>query len=784
MKNLYKFISLLCLVFFLSIPGESSISSVILNPATPTPLSTGLSYYLAGYTYNFTVNVIDPAATGWANFTNVSIMIPNTPNITVSINPSLGAPSMATTVVNGPVNASAAYVGNFNNFTVTFTLVFRWDTAASAWAAARGVIASATSTTLPNPNTRTHTVNVSYGVCSTIRVHNLSQDTVAADGYINQYHSNFNVTGTLIYNVPGAGAADTVPGGYITGTTLCVDNNAGATTITNGATNNLSYTVTSATAMTFGAHTWYVRVDGPNAPAGGLLSANGLGIYLDEVEVTDVEVVAGNGIAISGAPNRVEYRSFNIPGTQLRVHARMRNSLSNVIGNTTVRIRDIVDGLDHDVVIPDGSAYGTLAIANPTTPGSGVTLPFHNYRATNVFGGVTDSEQNLYGLIRQPGNVLAGTNTIIYWENADPPGTNTGDFNTAPTFFPTAGSLRFDWTAIANAHPDLDFDTYKVYFRIQGSTPWSIVDRNTATFGTLGTIATNTVLINGLQPLTVYEYMITSVDIFGNETQTPNIYLGTTSPSSITVKVTDSITSYDIPGGITEPDPAISYKLLKSNIRIDNEIVTSGNRPEKVEILVADNTTDVAGQWGTGLIDDLRLGTFYALPTTSTGPNTWTGYIPTGNPLMATGTNIRFILRIYYSSGIVDVDRDSPGAGDPTNHEWRINIYSEPVFTPWPTRILNNVITDKNPVAYPAYYLTDDAYVTITAYDIKGRVVSILLQDAYRKAGQNIKENGWRGTNKSNRKLGLGLYYVHIKAKRASDGKLIIDKFNKVVMAK
>jgi hypothetical protein len=53
-----------------------------------------------------------------------------------------------------------------------------------------------------------------------------------------------------------------------------------------------------------------------------------------------------------------------------------------------------------------------------------------------------------------------------------------------------------------------------------------------------------------------------------------------------------------------------------------------------------------------------------------------------------------------------------------------------------------------------------------------------------RKAGQNIKEQGWRGTNKYNKKLGIGLYYIHFKAKRVSDGKVILDSFQKVVVAK
>ena len=116
--------------------------------------------------------------------------------------------------------------------------------------------------------------------------------------------------------------------------------------------------------------------------------------------------------------------------------------------------------------------------------------------------------------------------------------------------------------------------------------------------------------------------------------------------------------------------------------------------------------------------------------------------------------------------------------------EYNFALSIETKFKPWPTRVLNNVITDKNPRAYPAYYLSDDAYVSIDVFDIKGRKVRVILDKAFRKGGQNIKEDGWRGDNKSRRKLGVGLYYMHFKAKRASDGKVILDSFKKVVVAK
>ncbi len=111
-------------------------------------------------------------------------------------------------------------------------------------------------------------------------------------------------------------------------------------------------------------------------------------------------------------------------------------------------------------------------------------------------------------------------------------------------------------------------------------------------------------------------------------------------------------------------------------------------------------------------------------------------------------------------------------------------ITTPTTFTPWPTRVLNNVLTEKNPICYPSYYLSDDAYVTIKAYDVKGRPVATLIDNGFRKGGQNIKEGGWSGDNKARKKLGVGLYYLRFEAKRASDGRVILNQTEKVVMAR
>lgn len=791
MKNFNIHFLLLLIILFFS-EAKAAVTSVVLTPATPDTMSNGHGYYLAGNQYSFQINVIDPAATSWTDITDVRLQIPDGVNIFIIADISAGGvPSAVVSSGNVTITMDATDIsGTWNNFTLRYRVTFRWDTAGSPWAASRNIVASV------NGSPITDTKTVSYGVVSSFRVLNFAQDGVATDGYVNPYRTNFNVTGTLIYDIPGGGISDAIPSdaAHITGSELYINNTA--TGLTAGSTNAVSYTVTSAisipTPPTVTA--WRVRITGPNVPAGGRISTNSLAIINDEVEILDVEIVGGGGRVISGAPSRVEYRSFNVAGTQIRVTARMRYGLTGVIGNTTVRVRDVLDGIDYDIVIPNGNTTGVLAITggHPTTPGIGGTNS-HEYRVTNIFGGATDSEQNAVARIFQPGNGF-GNFTTLWWDNQDPPGVNGSAFTSGPSHSTTATTLTINWGALASSHPDLDFDTYKIYYREQGSSIWTIIDRTTSSYASLGTMSTNTVLIEGLKPLTTYEYVVSAVDIFGNEVAPADrLYPGTlpaTTPASVTINLTDGIASYSDSAFNGDPDPVTNLRLRKSAIRADFVVITAGAVPSSVELLLANNSSDVAVDHGSGttdLITDLPPGDIYTIPCQYMGPNKWTAFIPSEHPLMTTGNSVRFILKATYNTGVSYFDHDSEGElppGNPADSEWRFYIYEEPKFTPWPVRVLNNVITDKDPVAYPAYYLTDDAYVTITVYDIKGRVVSVLLDSSFRKAGQNIKEQGWRGTNKYNKKLGIGLYYIHFKAKRVSDGKVILDSFQKVVVAK
>lgn len=803
MKKLYRHFIVLSIFFFSVIPAKGAITSVVLTPESPTTMSTGLGYYLAGNTYVFTVNVIDPAATAWADITDVNISLNNSTNITAAIAPSgPGAQTIASST--GPiiVTASIGATDTWNNFTVTFNVTIRWNTAESVWAAGRLIRASATSS-----NTLNNDRNVSYGVCSSVRALNLAMTGEAADGRTTRYHQSFDVTADeIVYNIPGATNNDEVRdradsadaeigiielrinGGVVTGSTNDGDD-------TDGINIDVPSTFYVADDTAARAVAFLVNM----TTAGGPVTiSNPASIRFNSIRVTDITFFGGEGI--DNEPS-ASYRCTNVSGTQVSITADMVGGNGPMIGNTYIQLRDSLGNIT-TVTIANGQNTGT-AVVNTTTPNDyAATIGTNNtqtvtYIIYNVYGGSHCSPAGFGQYANDTSRITNtdGTHTI-YWDNIDPPGNNTPSFTTQPSkrHDTTAIDLNIYWNALTATAADADFDTYKIYYREENTETWTIIDRNTSDYTNLGTITTNSIRISGLKPLTSYEYIISAVDIFGNEVADANRIKSSPNPatlaSSVTITITDSITIYEDSSFDGDPNPATTHRLRKSAIRADFIIVTSGTIPTKVEMILADNEGDTRNDPTDSAPNDISQmssSLVYSIECRNTGPNQWTGFIPSEHPLMVVDRGIRFILKITYNNGIAYIDHDAETEspiGLPQDNEWRFYVYMEPKFKPWPTRILNNVITDKNPVAYPAYYLTDDAYVTITAYDIKGRVVSVLLEDAFRKTGQNIKEKGWKGTNKYNKKLGVGLYYIRFKAKRASDGKVILDKFKKVVMAR
>lgn len=822
----YYIILILLLLFLLPLKqSRGTINTVTLTPANPTLLSNGLTYYLASKTYTFTIQVTDPDIAAWGEVTDVRITISNSTNIVVALNPSgTGDVSGDISSSTGPVDVITATIPGTdtpNNFTVTLGIQFRWDTAESAWASSRSIIGSATTT-----NTLTDTKFVSYGICSSIRILNFSQDGDAADGMVNPWHTAFNVTGTIVYNVPGVTTVDAVHlfadagVGEYTGSELYRSGNA--TGHTDASPDTLSISVTAewfdslGWATAAGNHSWTIVVT--MATAGGPeTSTNSLAINCDRIEVTLIEFINGGGVT---SPPNPYYRSVNVSGTQIRVTARMQNGLVPMVGNTYIVFQDnSVSANQFTVQIPNNLTQGVVNITYPSVvvpdvPDNATTEL--TYTAVRVYGGSYDGDIAAAEGQDDPADITQPGHPIFYWDRNDPPGPNITSFTSWLGQSQTPFSITLNWVPLTSAGPDLDGDfyTYRIYHRpynpLSPLDPWLIVDRNTAGYSALGTIGTSSVSISGLSPITNYEYFVTAVDVFGQEVayedtppggpgfnhayeNAPNAnsngdYYGliTTLAVLLQTAITDGIDTYDEDSFNTDPNAA-SRPLRKSAIRVVFTVL-GGTDIDQVNIIAAPDpgvNIILTGQINPALTEGID---YYRYSCTSQPPNKWIGYIPETSPLIELGRNVKFIVEMTKGGATPSyADHDSetePPPGDPNNAEWNFSVIKQLQFKPWPVRILNNVITDKNPVAYPAYYLTDDAYVTIRVFNIKGRQVATILDNAFRRGGQNIKEGGWRGVNKAQRKLGVGLYYIHIRAKRVADGRVILNKFKKVVVAR
>lgn len=775
--------------------GKATVSGIFLTPANPTVLSNGRGYYLAGMQYIFRVQVIDPDATAWTNITNVRLVIPNTPNVdfqTGVLNG--GIPAVTVTTGNVTVTA-AAPSGTYNNFFIDFTVTFMWNSPERIWAG--GNLTAYASSNIPAANTLNTSVSVNYGICASIRALNMAMNGDAADGCVTRWHENFNISAdAVVYNVPGAGIADAVnavDAGEMTNVRLMFDANIYGSDMTypaisinapNGLLNTLSYTY-STTPITVGVRS--IMLTG----AADEDCQNTLNLICNEIEIMDAadpfRFYDGGGV--TAAP--LYYRSIAVPGTKVRLYARMRAGSGPMNGTVTVTLRDTADSTLTYLTVPNAAniATGNLTYSGLTIA-SGATGA-RNYQIVNISGGAYGSNagfgqnQTNAAYINQP---AART---INWDNVDPPGNNAALFNggvfTSPS--QSADSVTLQWTPISDAFPDGDFYSYRIYYRT-GTDPYTIVDRTSlpaANYSQLGTAATANVTISGLPPLTNYDFILSAVDVFGHEVASANRPAATyaTTASSTEVTISDGITTYTTSDFASDPVPSVIH-LRETSIIVTAKIITGGNSPSSVNIIAADNASDI--QHAAGANDDilsLPAVQYYRIQMIKTTPNTWKGQIPSTNPLITLGTSARFIIETIYNGApsYTDVTQEAVPPGDHQAHEWRFSITEIPNFNPWPVKILNNVITKKNPVAYPAYYLTADAYVSITVYDIKGRPISTLLEHSFRKSGRNIKENGWKGTNKKGSKVAPGLYYIRIKAEAASGGKTLINEVKKVVVS-
>lgn len=795
---------ILLLIFINPRRIRADITSVTLSPASPTTLSNGKSYYVAGKQYTFRVRAVDPEAVADTDWNQIVLEFREgaTPRASCTININSGSDSVGaqTGVVVDTIDRSGT--SNWSNIDYQITLRFRWDVTDYNAVAGNEVRATVSEDKAPASN-MTDTATFNYGVCASIAVRNFAQSGVAADGRINPWHSAFNLTGEVVYYVAGeiiTNKVETIASGEITGTTLLLDGNPTALT-DNTMADDLSYSVAATymdtNGVALGNHAWRVRavMQTSGGPEDSVV-ANQLSFNLNRVQVTSITFSGGGGI------NAPYYRSVNISGTQINITAQMQNGGGAMEGNTTIRLSDGTN--TYDVPILSGQTSAT-AMLNPY-PGVGITpdgasTPL-TYQVVAVFGGAYDDEQNAPGRISQPAS------PVIYWDRNDPPGVNSAPFTPWVGTMVTAYSITLNWQPLANANPDLDFYSYRIYYKRQIDSLWTMIDRTTTDYGPGGTyrldlITTGSATITGLTALTIYDYYVTAIDIFGQEVavnlpassnaaydhvRTPGApYYDSvnTSPSALEVSITDGIDVYN-DASFTADAKASARPLRKSAIRVSLFVVAAQGIPDAVNLIIAPD--GVADLWTSGVgLNGAEGVDYYRINCEKSSANKWKGYIPETNPLISLGNSMRFIVETIKDNVPNYSDHDSEKElppGNPNDYEYTFSIAKEVKFTPWPTRILNNVITDKNPLAYPSFYLSDDAYVSIKAYDIKGRPVATLLENAFRKGGQNIKEGGWNATNRSGKKLGPGLYYLNIKARRLSDGKIILNENEKVVVAR
>jgi hypothetical protein len=453
----------------------------------------------------------------------------------------------------------------------------------------------------------------------------------------------------------------------------------------------------------------------------------------------------------------------------------------NMHGDTTITIRYTDQGA--------GGTF-TAVIPNGTQVSAPVVVPFNGPALTINAGQLfnttyTAAAQATTGSQFDNHNVVTSDTENIYWDrNEEHPEIVITNLTYSST------TATFTWIPIAvNATNNGEFYEYRVYYREVGPPvgPWiqfggePLEDPNLRYPNNVGTTT-----ISNLVAFRDYECYMVAVDIFGNEIPTPGV-LSTfqTTPLSTEVAISDGITRYEDSSFVASTTPS-DRQLRSTNIRVDMELQTGSDIPETVRVWYVPGDIAVGGDIVVANAIDTGLANLYSSVAQKTGANTWVAHLSTDSGLFTTGANIRFIIETVFqgTSTFLDSDSTNIASPGPNDREYTFQINTPVKLTPHPVRILNNVITKKKPVAYPAYYLTSDAYVTIRVYDIKGRPVATLLENSFRRGGYNIKEQGWRGTNKVGRKLGIGLYYIRIKAKRASDGRTILNKVKKVVVAR
>lgn len=528
------------------------------------------------------------------------------------------------------------------------------------------------------------------------------------------------------------------------------------------------------------------------------------------VKITNIIFVNGIGRGpTSPAPDTLTayYRGYGQPGTRIVLTADMNQA--GVWGYPmygdvmfTVTYTSGTNTGTFTATMSSGSNTCTAAIPYDNTSGfstawitAGSTTAW-TYSVTNAAGDYVSSLSP------------TGISQIINWNYNNPPAPGTTP-NSLESKSVTQTSFTLYWDPIDTSlagHPD--FYEYRVYYKkstdsvyklwngsndpeltglVNNPFPFPVSDP-VHHFDSNGWKYTT---INNLSVFTVYDFYITAVDVFGNEVTAANAWPPVlpaalrgvqTLPYSVILQISDGITTYTDFTNLAAPG---LRPLRETNTAVTIYAITSGQRPDECNIWFApvsgvDMITNLLIPNTAGLGANLD-----SVAAVYTGPNQWTAYLPTipsagKNQIIATGTDVRFIIELKTNGVSTFIDRDSDTYPFPT--EWTYQVGVASTTFPKPVCILNNVITNNNPRAYPCYYLTEDAIVSITVIDVKSNIVQVLLDNAYRRGGENIKENGWSGTNKYGNKLGTGMYYVRFYAKGYSSGSIILDYTQQVVI--
>lgn len=792
--------------------ASAAITSVTLTPATPTTLSNGKSYYCAGVSstggrYTFRIQAVDMAATGQAYWNTIRVdfmqgaAVRESFTVNVATNTAGGSTGIA--FANADIVDNNGGAGPWTRIDYNVTVSFRWDCAPYT-AANNNIVATVTAN--GGATTNTDTRNLNYGVISRVAIYGFSQSIPAANSRVTPWNDAFNVTGRIVYyDTPAETITTQVPPLEIAGVNLYYTRGA---TVANtgfasgGALPNVSFPVPASYFVglfggvpgCIGSYAWDVRV-AMNTAGSPETSANTLGIICDLIRIDTFAFEGGGGInqTVAGTYN---VRSVNVSGTRIRIRASTSSGAA-MAGTTTFAISDSLANT-YTVTINNGSYEGSVTVAPMPAVAVAGNIAV-NYTVTNITGSAYGGGQSAPALIPNSGPY------ICRWENNHPPGNQAPFFTTQPAppgdDTATANSITLYWYPLdagaASANHDLDFYSYRIYYRMntEPASAARIIDGDSNPAlkirGTVGTPLSFTIggTGNELVPLTQYDYTISAIDVFGHEVLPANRITNqvTTLPSTIEASISDGISLYTNAQFNADQNPA-SHVVRPATIKVTVKIVTSGSMPDRVDLVIANNDSDLAAQFGTGTADNLT-----SLPATGAaraqwsyscrkiGANTYEGFIPSTCPLVRLNTSIRMGI-LTYRGGVASYNDIRNDQAAPYAHEWRFRIAKPVVFIPWPTRVLNNVLTGAIPCCFPAYFLTVDSLVTIKVYDAKGRVISILADRMYRPGGQNIRDTGWCGVNKDNRRVGPGLYYIHIKAVTLGN-RTTLDKMLKVVVA-